>query len=104
MSTSVLTRQEFTKKLAHADNYGEKEAVIVISEGVPTNVWLPYAEYEALLTFSPTAYPALAGGAPPSAVRERTLLDIFDHPAFDHLPEDFEFPKIELDFRPVDFS
>ncbi len=104
MATSVLTMQEFAEKLGQNLESAAIEPVVILEEGIPAHVWLSYSDYAELTARRQRSLLEATPFRSSSPTGERTLLDLFDDPAFDKLPEDFEFPKLELQFHPADFS
>jgi len=102
VAAGTLSLEEFAKKLTQGKTKLMQDPVIVLEDGVPANVWLSYHEFEKLIGPS-----KLASAIPPlvsTPHRPRTLLDVFNHPAFDSGADDLEFEKAEIEFRPVDFG
>ena len=98
MATGVVTLEEFAATLSHAGANGDK-TLIVLEQGKPTRVWLSYSEYQALRSQGSRASIEIK-----RKLEGLTLSDVLDHPAFSDLAEDYEFPKLDLELRPVEFE
>jgi hypothetical protein len=96
--------REFAEKLGQNLESAVADRVVILEEGVPAHVWLSYSDYAGLLAREEVSFPDTPPLISSDPTAGKTLLDLFDHPAFDNLPEDFEFPKLDLQFRPADFS
>ncbi len=95
MASSVLTRQEFAARLAQEASAGE-DPVIVLENGAPAHVWLSYDAYESMKHLERVP---LSGFG-----KERSLADVFDHPAFDGDVDDFEIPRLDFKLEGVDLG
>jgi PHD/YefM family antitoxin component YafN of YafNO toxin-antitoxin module len=127
MASATFTHQELQQNYEAAEKAARSGPVVITRDGQPRAVLIDIDQYNGL---PPKAQPensnagaslddllavpedeyfdwepkSLRGHLSPRDAREPTLLDLFDHPAFDNLPEDFDSPKVEFHFRPADFS
>jgi hypothetical protein len=129
MATSVITFQDLEHDHANLKQSASTGPVFVVEGETPSLVVLSFADYERLRSKGPTLGEALSMpfGTPDEALdyefpelgirfnpvdphtesnplAGRTVFDLFNHEAFDSLPDDFEFTKLDLELKPADLS
>ena len=108
MASTTLSLEQFQHDVAAAHKASLEGPVFITQEGEPTAVLTSVADYRQAHPAVPEPQesnpkPCISVDGRRSANPE-TFADLFDHPAFDNLPDDFDFPSLHVKFRPADFS
>jgi hypothetical protein len=93
MATATFSHQELQQDYAAVEEATHFGPVFITTNGEAKSVLIDMEEYRRLL-----------GSAQPSPMATKSVFDLFDDPAFDGLPADFEFPTLDLELKPADFS
>jgi PHD/YefM family antitoxin component YafN of YafNO toxin-antitoxin module len=94
MATATISQQELQQNYAAAEEATHSGPVFITTNGEARSVLIDIDEYRRLYGVAKLT-PELAG---------KSLADLLADPAFDGLPDDFEFPLLDLELRPADFS
>ena len=86
MGITTLSSREFNQKVGYAKKAAKRGPVFVTAHGRTTHVLLDVDEYRKI------------------AGKGKTLYEALYYPELAKVDPDFEFGKIEFDFRPAEFD
>jgi hypothetical protein len=110
MSSTVITFDGLEHNRDELKQAAATGPVFVVDGDRPDLVVLSFDAYERLTTKAPNLAAALTmpfempASAQPHSGKGKTLLELFDDPVFDNVPDDFDFPKLDIVLQPADFS